>query len=84
VRKEEGSYGVGGDDLYFIADCAGGCHVTPAQEKCLKKAGGNKSRAGECFHRGNWKEFVEVVKETVGILKCAYEIWEAAPNCGSA
>jgi hypothetical protein len=82
--QEEGGYG-GGSLAKLIADngdCAGGCHVTPAQEKCLKKAGSNKSQGGKCFGpKGNWKEFVEVVKETVGIFKCAYEIWKAAPNC---
>jgi RHS repeat-associated protein len=84
VNEEEGSYGGAGVVKPGLIDCAGGCHSTPQQEKCLKKAGDNKSQAGKCFPKGNWKEVVGVVKETVGILKCAYEIWEAVPNCGSA
>jgi RHS repeat-associated protein len=80
----EGGGGYGGLINPGLIDCSGGCHNTPQQEKCLKKAGDNKGQAGKCGPHGNWKEFVEVVKETTGIFKCAYEIWEAVPNCGSA
>jgi hypothetical protein len=31
-----------------LVDCDGGCHTTPTQEKCLKKAGDNKSQASKC------------------------------------
>jgi RHS repeat-associated protein len=64
-----------------LMDCAGGCHVTPQQEKCLKKAGNSKSKAGKCFsgQHGNWKELVEVVKEAVGIIKCAVEVYKGDP-----
>jgi hypothetical protein len=26
--------------------------------------------------KGNWKEFVEVIKEVIGIAKCAYEVYK--------
>jgi RHS repeat-associated protein len=49
---EEG-YGYGSDDPTNQSDpsgeCSGGCKVTPAQKRCLKEAGDNKSRASKCF-----------------------------------
>lgn len=50
------------------------CLPIVLQEKCLKKAGGNKSQASKCFGpKGNFGELVEVVNEVFGLVQCLYE-----------
>jgi hypothetical protein len=76
VKEEEGSYDGGGlsNFIRLHGACAGGCGTTPAQNKCLKKAGSNKSQGAKCFGaKGNFREFVEVVNEVIGLVQCVAE-----------
>jgi hypothetical protein len=74
--QEEGSYDGGGlsNFIRLHGACAGGCGTTSAQNKCLKKAGSNKSQGAKCFGaKGNFREFVEVVNEGIGLVQCVAE-----------
>jgi RHS repeat-associated protein len=75
-----------GRNIAGLEDCLGGCHTTPRQDKCLKKAGKNKSRASKCFpgQHGKIEELVEPLNEIISIGKCIIEIVKPpfAPNCG--
>jgi RHS repeat-associated protein len=55
-----------------LEDCSGGCHTTPGQEKCLKKAGDNKSQGSKCFagQHGHIGELAEPASEIWGIGEC--------------
>ncbi|HEX3432723.1 MAG TPA: RHS repeat-associated core domain-containing protein, partial [Solirubrobacteraceae bacterium] len=74
------------NEFDLSGECSGGCHDTPAEKECLKKAGNNKSRASKCFpshDRIGVKELGEAVLEGIAIAECILRAGEC-PDYGGA